>query len=192
MWLFLALSPIPLHLFYNSTVFSTLSAREYDILTISRNLATGELFNATAVPQNASDPGPYDHSESDRWAFPHFPRSRLVDYGPRLLTDVKNESIWQKLDNKDCIRKYGQQFVSTRGDLLLVSPALNDSFSIKFVNTAYPKTANGGGPSYNWMCDLYPETKHGVNNEQCRLQVLVDHAANWAITNNRRDSSIGG
>ncbi|KAL8743097.1 MAG: hypothetical protein Q9184_008155, partial [Pyrenodesmia sp. 2 TL-2023] len=187
LWLLLALSSIPLHLFYNSAIFSTLSAREYDILTISPNLAVGEFFNVTAVPPDAPNPGPYDHSFSDAWAFPPFSHSRLVDYGLNLLTDVKNASIWQRMDNKDCIRKYGQEFISTGGDFLAVSHALNDSFSIKFVDTAYPKTDNGGGPSFNWMCDMYPEAEHGIHNEQCRLDVLLPKAAEWAIRSNRRN-----
>ncbi|KAL8916213.1 MAG: hypothetical protein Q9208_008642 [Pyrenodesmia sp. 3 TL-2023] len=190
LWFLLALSSIPLHLFYNSAIFSTLSAREYDILTISPNLAAGKFFNVTAVPPDAFDPGLYDHSFSDELAFPPFSHSRLVKYGLDLLTDVNNASIWQRMNNKDCIQKYGQEFISTRGDFLAVSHALNDSFPIKFVDTAYPKTENGGGPSYHWMCDLYPEAKHGINNEQCRLNLLLPKATEWAIRSNRRNYPI--
>ena len=190
LWILLALSSIPLHLFYNSAIFSTLSAREYDILTISPNLAVGKFFNATAVPQDALDPGPYDHSYSDEWAFPPHPRSRLIEYGLSLMRDFNNTSVWQRMDNRDCIQKYGRQFISTRSDFLAVSHALNDSFSIKFIDTAYPKTDNGGGPSYNWMCDLYPDAKYGINSEQCRLEVLLPKATTWAIRSNRINEDI--
>ncbi|KAL8901925.1 MAG: hypothetical protein Q9207_004966 [Kuettlingeria erythrocarpa] len=181
LWLVLALSSIPLHLFYNSAIFSTLSAREYDILTISPNLAAGKFFNVTAVPPDAVDPLAWEYSYSEEWAFLPYPHSRLVEFGLDLLTNVRNASIWQRMDNRDCIRKYGKEFVSTQGDFLAVSRALNDSFSIKFVDTAYPKTKNGGGPSYNWMCDLYPEAQHGGNSEQCRLDILLPQANEWAI-----------
>ena len=191
LWLLLALSSIPLHLFYNSAVFSTLSAREYDILTISPNLATRKFFNSTAVPRGAPDVEDYGSIDSLPLPRPPFPQSRLIEYGHRLMRDVQNESIWQRMENKDCIRKYGQQFVSTHGDLLIVSPALNDSFSLKFMDTAYPKTANGGGPSYNWMCDLYPEAQYGINNEQCRLNVVLQHPTDWAIRSNREDRTTG-
>ncbi|KAL8840422.1 MAG: hypothetical protein Q9176_003920 [Flavoplaca citrina] len=185
LWILLALSSIPLHLFYNSAIFSTLSAREYDILTISPNLAVGKFFNATAVPRDALNPRPYDHSYSDEWAFPPYPRSRLIEYGLSLMRDFNNTSVWQRMDNRDCIQKYGRQFISTRSDFLAVSHALNDSFSIKFIDTAYPKTDNGGGPSYNWMCDLYPDAQHGRINEQCRLDLLLPKATKWAIRSNR-------
>ncbi|KAL8848400.1 MAG: hypothetical protein Q9221_006599 [Calogaya cf. arnoldii] len=187
LWFLLALSSIPLHLFYNSAVFSTLSAREYDILTISPNLTAGKFFNTTAVPPDAINPGPNDHSFSDEWAFQPYSHSRLVEFGQKFLTDFNNTSLWQRMDKKECIRKYGREFISTQGDFIAVSHALNDSFSIKFVDTAYPKTANGGGPSYNWMCDLYLEAKHGTNNEQCRLDVLLSppYAEKWAIRSNR-------
>ncbi|KAL8709696.1 MAG: hypothetical protein Q9220_005636 [cf. Caloplaca sp. 1 TL-2023] len=191
-WLFLATSSIPLHLFYNSAVFSTLSTREYDILTISPNLANGNFFNASAVPQDAVDPGPNDHSQSDRWAYQPFPRSRLIEYGSRLLIDIRNDSIWQKMEVKDCIRQYGKQFISTHGEFLAVSPALNDSYSIKFMDTAYPKMENGRGPAYNWMCDIFPEYQYGINNEQCRLDALMHDTSEWAIRSNRRDVETGG
>lgn len=185
LWVLLALSSIPLHLFYNSAIFSTLSAREYDILTISPNLAVGKFFNVTAVPPDALNPGPYDHPYTDEWAFPPYPRCRLVEYGQSLMRDFNNTSVLQRMDNKDCIQKYGRQFISTQGHFLAVSHALNDSFSIKFIDTAYPKTDNGGGPSYNWMCDIYPDAQHGISNEQCRLDVLLSTATTWAIRSNR-------
>lgn len=190
-WTLIAISSIPLHLFYNSVIFSTLSARKYDILTISPNLATGTFFNESAVPPDAIDPGPYGYSESDRWTFASFRRARLINCAGGLMTDVKNDFVWQRLENKDCIQKYGKQFVSKRGEFLAVSPALNDSYSIKYLDTAYPKTENGGGPSYNWMCDLFLAAQYGINDEQCRLDILFQNAPSWAIRSNRRDLDTG-
>ncbi|KAL8991876.1 MAG: hypothetical protein Q9169_007572 [Polycauliona sp. 2 TL-2023] len=177
LWFLLALSSIPLHLFYNSAIFSTLSAREYNILTISPNLAMGKLFNVTAVTEDVLDHISYG---DDLVSLP-LSRSRLIEYGQKIITDFSNTSVWQRLENKDCIRKYGRQFISTSGDFLAVSQAMSDSFPIKFIDTAYPTTQNGRGPSYNWMCDLYPEAKHGINSEQCNLDVLLPRAKDWAI-----------
>lgn len=170
LWVILALSSIPLHLFYNSAIFSTLSTRKYGVFAVSPNLATGKLFDVTAVPPDAYEGASGSHTA-------------LVEYGLNLLRDAKNSSIWQRMDNEDCIRKYGQQFVSTRSDFVAVSHALNDSFPIKFVKTVYPETGNGGGPPYNWMCGLYPEAKGGLHDELCRLDNLLPKAPQWAIAN---------
>ncbi|KAL9620828.1 MAG: hypothetical protein Q9204_008176 [Flavoplaca sp. TL-2023a] len=182
LWVLLALSSIPLHLFYNSAIFSTLSARKYDILTISPNLAMGKFFNATAVSRDPQDFGLYDHPYSGERAFEPYPRSRLIEYGLSLMRDSKNTSVWQRMDNRDCIQKYGRQFISTRSDFLAVTHGLNDSFSIEFIDKAYPKTDNGAGPSYNWMCNQYPDAQHGIFNEQCRLEVLLPKSTTWAIS----------
>lgn len=168
LWFLLALSSIPLHLFYNSAIFSTLSSREYDVLTVSPNLAAGKFFNVTAVPLDP--PGafiPYDRY-SDVWPFPRFSHSRLVDYGLNLLRDVHNASIWQRMDNEDCIREYEQQFVSTRGDFVAVLHALNDSSPINFVQTIYPRTGNRGDSPYDWWCRPFPAASLGTDSVECR------------------------
>ncbi|KAI4197238.1 MAG: hypothetical protein LQ350_006069 [Teloschistes chrysophthalmus] len=187
LWILLAISSIPLHLFYNSAVFSTLSAREYNIFTVSPNLGAGEVFNVSGVPPTWE--GHYDPNNStimrdfrsDRWTHEPFSQSALIAVGSHLLHDVKNQSMWQRLENAESIKQYGQEFVSSRGDLLAVSPALNDSYSIKYLDTTGPNIDSF--PSNRWMCDRYPEGQFGeeVYFRRCHLSIVLQNAANWTI-----------
>ncbi|KAL9581715.1 MAG: hypothetical protein Q9212_003735, partial [Teloschistes hypoglaucus] len=191
LWILLAISSIPLHLFYNSAVFSTLSAREYNIFTVSPNLAAGEVFNVSGVPPTWEGPNDPHNSTimrdfySDRWTHEPFSQSALIANGSHLLHDVKNQSMWQRLENAECIKKYGQEFVSSRGDLLAVSPALNDSYSIKWFGTKGPNIDSL--PSNGWMCDRYPEGQFGeeVYFRRCHLSTVLQNAANWTIGSDR-------
>lgn len=47
LWWLLALSSIPLHLLYNSTVFSTLSTQEYNVFLVSDDYTQGAPFDVT-------------------------------------------------------------------------------------------------------------------------------------------------
>lgn len=82
-----------------------------------------------------------------------------MDYGSRLISSVKNDSMWEKLDNMQCIKEYGRELLSTRGDVLAVSDALNDSYSIKHTDRSTPN--NEQTSTYGWMCYQYPEALYG-------------------------------
>ncbi|KAL8685755.1 MAG: hypothetical protein Q9218_007560 [Villophora microphyllina] len=185
LWILLAISSIPLHLFYNSAVFSTLSAREYDVFIVSPNLAAGQFFNASGVPpvwiDSWTNQSTLNESVSDHWIqqYSPFSQSALIMYGSDLVNDVKDKSKWQKLENAECIKKYGQEFVSSRGDLLAVSPALNDSYPIKWFDRETPNADST--PAYSWVCDRYPQAQFGQQFEQCHLDMVLQDAANWTI-----------
>ncbi|KAF6222037.1 hypothetical protein HO133_001123 [Letharia lupina] len=159
LWWSMALSSIPLHLLYNSVVFSTLSAQEYSVFAASAELVNGVAAqefsaNRTALnwtgPTNWTNTGPFDTMQ-------HF----------------QNASGWQKLDNRDCIKAYGQDYVSAHGDLLLISPAISASEMI--VSLVYGP-GNGLGNTW-WMCDISEQT---FSND-CSVNAVADRAANWTI-----------
>ena len=161
----LASSSIPLHLFYNSAVFSTLSANDYEVCLISPNLATGKYFNAT-----------WDHDSTTNLNMTL--TSDLVNLGSDLMRNSENASIWQNMTNSQCLKEYGQEFVSTHGNLLAVSHALNDSNSIKYIDSGWPKSDRS---AYSWMCNDYPDALYGQNSSQCRLSDILKVADNWTI-----------
>ncbi|KAL8708100.1 MAG: hypothetical protein Q9220_006954 [cf. Caloplaca sp. 1 TL-2023] len=144
LWFLLASSSIPLHLFYNSAVFSTLSAREYSVLAVSPNLANGSYFNETAKTDDFSN---------------------FQSYGAQLLDEVRNRSIWEPLENSQCIKKYAQEFLADRGDVLAVTSDLNNSLSMERLADAHPSSGVGSGLAYDWICDVYPSSQI---QEQCR------------------------
>ena len=102
LWYLLAASSIPLHLLWNSAVFSTLSAQDYWVFAISP-----DLFNIAGL--NWSTPVPEMFNEN------------------YTLGTFRNASSWQKLDFHACFQAYDQKFVSNRGDVLLITSDMNNA-----------------------------------------------------------------
>ena len=107
LWWTLALSSIPLHLLYNSAVFSSLSTRQYNAFLVSENFFDGDPFNITG--------GEYDDVRSQQDSMQSYQR---------------NQSMLQKLDNSACIRKYKDSINSAYADVLVVTTAVNKTNSL--------------------------------------------------------------
>ncbi len=144
LWWLMALSSIPLHLLYNSVVFSTLSAQEYSVFAASADFVNGTALNWTNLT-NYTNTGTYPNMQ-------HF----------------QNATDWQRLDNRDCIKAYGQNFVSAHGDLLVISPVVNDT---EMIILLLDSRSNELG-DVSWMCDEY---------QDCTVNDAIDQAANWTI-----------
>ena len=130
----------------------------------------GKYFNATT------------NYSKDNPAF----QTRMINYGSDLMRNVENASIWQNMTNSQCLKEYGQEFVSTHGDILAVSHALNDSYSIAGFDSGGPDPV-GDMPSYAWMCKDYPNARYGQDKTQCRLSDLLKVAGNWTINSDLVD-----
>ncbi|KAI8657985.1 hypothetical protein NCS57_01178700 [Fusarium keratoplasticum] len=167
-WGLLVLSSLPLHLIYNSVVFSSLVTVGYDIWEMQAphyyNLSQSEIF---ARFENASGIYP-KHQQS--WV---------------NLTKLGTSNRLEKLSNSECIRQYATSFQTSHQSLILVTgaeePELNDQItwlSRVVINTDYIET------SYNWMCgsgncpfqDI--DTVSGVCRD--KLPALEQEADNWS------------
>lgn len=109
-WLF-AISTVPLHLLYNSAIFSTIGANEFEIFVGSENLLTGVGFNSS-LP--LGDP-----------MYPH-----------RTLSYFQQAANWTNLTNEDCSKAYSQQFVTGNNNVLAVTSALNATSTV--LNFTFP------------------------------------------------------
>ena len=141
LWWLLAISGIPLHLLYNSAVFSTLGANPYSAYGVSVELANAPIDD---VNKKMAD-------------------EHLIKYA-----DFRS---WEKLSNKDCIRGYGQSFVSSRDTLFLVTSGVNETEAIREVH--YSGTISTTRLSYEWMC-----TNDG---DHCNIEKLQEQADDWEI-----------
>lgn len=162
-WWLLALSSIPLHLFWNSAVFSSLSARQYNVFVVSSSILSGAPFDAINCEQSSG---------------PSFIQTRLQGL-------VDNQSSLVRLDNRECIRAYVSPIVSSRADVLLVSSALMltasfDSPQLSITDPLHecfvgvtPNFPNTGGSSsvYDWMCEPSATTN------TCDLNQVVANAS---------------
>ncbi|KAL9611692.1 MAG: hypothetical protein Q9167_003687 [Letrouitia subvulpina] len=195
LWFLLAFSSIPLHLLYNSAVFSALSAREYDIFAVSPGFANGSFFNETAVPADFDNRpcfnGNYSksawnsssslRSQSSSCSQRRFPHDEMVSFASQAFRDIKNGTRWQRLEKKDCIQQYGTDFVSTRGDVLVVSSFLNDSFSVGWISSSIPTQPSQPESSYGWICSLYPETFPNLADTCVDVNYVLQRADEWKI-----------
>ena len=126
-WLF-AFSGIPLHLLYNSAVFSTLAAVDYDAYIISTEFANGGNFN---------------------WST-HIPPLYL---GDPTLQSVRPNSNSTTLGNKECIQAFGQGFETEYARVYAVSSAW-DTSSGGTLNASVPVvqiSVDSSLPFY-WIC----------------------------------------
>ncbi len=104
LWWLLAVSSVPLHLFYNSAVFSTLSSQEYSVYLASPDLVSQKTHNWSTLVQDGKN---------------------------TTLGYFRNLSTWQPLDNAACIKAYAQPFVSAHGDLVALSATIDSGTLIE-------------------------------------------------------------
>ena len=94
LWFALLCSSFPLHLLYNSVVFSSISVSEYRVFGVTSDFLTGAAF---------------DHGDT---------------INPEIrgrLSVLQNASALTRLENEACVATFSQSLVSEWSDLLLVS-----------------------------------------------------------------------
>ena len=125
-WLF-AISTVPLHLLYNSAIFSTIGANEYETFIGSENLLTGVGFN---------------------WSLP------LDDGSNRTLRYFQQAADWTNLTDEECKKIYSQQFVTGNNNVLAVTSALNATSPV--LNSTYPvlQSDTGTFPCSGNTCNM--------------------------------------
>ncbi|KAH7417154.1 hypothetical protein BKA64DRAFT_701939 [Cadophora sp. MPI-SDFR-AT-0126] len=132
-WVTLCLSSLPLHLFYNSIVFTSLVTTEYIVSELDESfLVTGAdtvLTNITVANAEGSRPG--------------LDISRVEDIFNRMLTESATQ--WNNLSSADCADLYTNTMMTTHRSLILVAPT---STQYDRLPGKWRLTGN-----YVWMCD---------------------------------------
>ena len=141
LWWLLAISSLPLHLLYNSAVFSSSCSNQYSAFLVSSEFLTGAPFSF-----------PYDYGDSTSGLF-----EVLEGY-------QKNQTSLEKLDVKTCVEVYTAPVISSHSNVLLVSNFSN------FTNSSldcqhYPRGVQNGSilydPDYRNFCMYY--SRDGIN-----------------------------
>ena len=110
LWWLLAISSIPLHLLYNSAVFSTSCSNRYNAYLVSDDFLRGAPFY---FPNEAYYNGMYE----------------INTYGPFLKDYQKNQTSLERLDVRTCVEIYTAPIISSHSDVLLISTYSNLSNS---------------------------------------------------------------
>ena len=154
LWVVLAISGVPLHLLYNSTVFSTLGARDYAVFAASPDLIDNAVHNWSTPINFPNEPG-------------------LSGYTPQ---NFRNASNWERLENDACIIAYAQTFLSGHGDLLAISSDTDASMLIQTITYAYPEPSNSRIPQYGWIFYAYPQL------DDFNTNYILQRAANFSVS----------
>ena len=113
LWWLLATSSIPLHLLYNSAVFSTLSTQRFDIYLATSEFLDGAPFNLSTSVMSSSYNSP-----------------TLTALEGTLQEYSNNHMSLVKLRNKECVAAYTAPIISTYSDVFLISSDLNATSSL--------------------------------------------------------------
>ncbi|KAH8834588.1 hypothetical protein DL96DRAFT_1443593, partial [Flagelloscypha sp. PMI_526] len=130
LWLFIGLSSIPLHLFYNSTFFLSITHHSmYDVLIATSSFADGAPFFNPSGTQLVTFQYANGTLETKNHTF--------GTYRPSLLASIQaNASQFQRLSNRDCITAYTQRILADRSNVILVASNTphDDAFAAEFNN----------------------------------------------------------
>ncbi|KAI4214506.1 MAG: hypothetical protein LQ351_002923 [Letrouitia transgressa] len=141
LWWLLALSSIPLHLFYNSAVFSSLCTREYLLAVMSETFVYGSPINMTGPVRDYDGPLPVNintlsrdgklpivnymplgvsNRPSDETQY-----SMILDLQRRMEAYQQDRTTFQNITNEECIKQYTVPLLTKSSDVLLISTDQN-------------------------------------------------------------------
>ncbi|KAF2155062.1 hypothetical protein K461DRAFT_107278 [Myriangium duriaei CBS 260.36] len=148
-WAVLGLSSVPIHLLYNSVVFSSSTANVFSSLTVTNDFVTG---------------GSWNTSQMD--CFDYVSEEGL--FVQQLQDSAKS---YTRLDPAACIEAYGSGYVSLYANVLLVT---NESVARNVLNW---RPSEGGTylGSDTWICDGLG----GGSRAGCDVNALLANAADW-------------
>ncbi|KAK5159185.1 hypothetical protein LTS14_002327 [Recurvomyces mirabilis] len=174
MWWLVACSSIPLHLFYNSVVFSTLSANDYQASLVTESFESGGWWNESRVA-GLNYPSSIYTGESTN-----------VNLGQ--LHAIQQEAVVKnltKLDNAACLRAYAQNMFESdwRNVLLVTNITLNDTYITSFEH--HPSK----DADLMWACNATASSS-SLTPPPCNVAALISKADTWTIRGASRCSSL--
>ena len=140
LWVTLGLSSIPLHLLWNSAVMDSLSSNSYIHAAATRNFLEGApLHSSLKVVEKE-----YEEYMQE----------------VQTMRDKYNNNSLVVMDPQDCIKAYGQTFISTYGNVILVYDNLEGNTSLLdlYVHEGFRAMYGGvesqsfNDPGDHWIC----------------------------------------
>jgi hypothetical protein len=161
LWSLLAITSLPLHLMYNSAVFTTLSTYQYNVFLVSQEFLSGAPFNMSADLIG----GTLHDSLS---ALNHL--SLRLDSFRNQNPDIKLKKFEEK---RDCIMTYGSGILNSKyKDVLLVAIASN-------ANNSFILAMTKRGPFKRqhintWFCQEGTMVR-------CNIEEAANTAQDWKV-----------
>ncbi|CUS09938.1 unnamed protein product, partial [Tuber aestivum] len=193
LWVAIGITSIPLHLLYNSAVYTTLAGNDFIVTVVTNNHFEQPTYSNMTEALLAT----YRevHNETDR------PKDFAGGYDIRLWGDVlegynKNPQSYEDLAPAKCAKLYNTDLMSNHRNLFLITKHSS--------NTAHNNTLLGmikvrvrGIPSSNWMCHSHIDFLSNVSGSHwCEPKDIASKTAKglpWRVGVERRnDVEISG
>lgn len=174
LWAVMFLFTLPVHLFYNSTIYTSSSASDYTVTILSQE----------AFAQS------FKESSSGSQVF------SAVDETPESRFHRRGHTEWETLTLTQIIDRYSTGFPDEYRSVLLVAESFSGIYqknrSETFDGTLYNGTMRTWGPipQVRWLCDLFDVNQTEYNwvtsiapsNYTCRVGSIRDTARSiWAV-----------
>ncbi|PGH21346.1 hypothetical protein AJ80_03397 [Polytolypa hystricis UAMH7299] len=171
LWACLGISSLPLHLFYNSAIFASTAAYQYQII---------------AANDDFIQDGGFDRIHS-------FNRLGLDPYLVFHLHEAAIAGRLERLDPSTCIQSYAQDFQTEWGNVILVSNDTGRSaetyplLKTDYVGVGFT-TSSMECPQdpYHWVCNIASSCLYG-GDVPCKYKIpeLVEHSSNWTVLDHK-------
>ena len=144
LWSILALSSVPIHLLFNSTLLLTRSSNNYALFAGSPLLLTGDGIDwSKPIGKffSLGDHTIYDDQDS-------------TAHDPPPVEQFRDIGSWDNLTNEACIKAYSEKYLVGRGDLVMITPDLNASVPMLLARevTGFDTASTIAD---DWRCNAY-------------------------------------
>ncbi|KAF8533700.1 hypothetical protein BDD12DRAFT_759599 [Trichophaea hybrida] len=143
LWWLLALSSVPLHLLFNSVVFTSVGTNLYSGIVAPKSFLERSSYYITSCMYGCN------YSQSDP--------IQNTDWKDRVEYIRTHASSFERLENAACVRKYGQSFISDYHDLIVVTS--NNSLTVSGSSGGNPVVIpfeiylnTNNARLYEWIC----------------------------------------
>ncbi|PVH98584.1 hypothetical protein DM02DRAFT_615710 [Periconia macrospinosa] len=180
-WSLLGLTSLPLHLFYNSAVFSSISINNYMVLSVNESFLHDEnCFNCSNITR--------------KWGYEKSPI-------PEIWEKARNGG-YERLSKAQCIEEYAQLLQSKRRNVLLVAAddrfprlplSMGNSTRIYAADIVFASNAADPGTvmdSYKWICpSAWSGGKKLYHNNSCaeRVNEIKSAPDQWRVGETEAD-----
>ncbi|ORY11736.1 hypothetical protein BCR34DRAFT_483765 [Clohesyomyces aquaticus] len=205
LWFALGLSSLPLHLFYNSVVFASISSNDYYAFSVSQSFVdNAECQNCSYAFYHKDDREAVENSSTTRYELQSaFQHAKLFERLLETLHAKARNGTLDRLEPSACINAYAQMIQNSRSNVLLV--ASNDEFPPSSNHTYFSGTdayyyttftaedaqsVDYAADAYYWMCrDTYlytdpcPNCYSGKSRNPCAsvIDYVRKEPRNWTV-----------
>ncbi|KAF2830734.1 hypothetical protein CC86DRAFT_343724 [Ophiobolus disseminans] len=192
-WLLLAITSMPFHLFFNAVFFTTTQANQYAVAVVEESILSNTPFRPTI---DNSSPDLFEQwltskedCDGDVCTFDLHDNSTVIE----LLQDITNSSNmagFERMEPLACIQNYTSGFMRGYGDVVVVSsrvgsesPVLYSRFPQSSVTTDKEDTNQD---PYHWICrDIITSNDFGDGKDgRCSVDMAIDRTdagKNWTV-----------